>query len=87
MRSTFRQFCHNEDTKMSKEVYWAGNLPPKDDFGIKYDVTMIDGATKYGPWACMTPKSWRVYGMGKLGTGFGQKYVKQADGRWLKVEG
>jgi hypothetical protein len=72
---------------MTKEKYWAGNLSPKDDFGVKYDVTMIDGKTIHGPWANMTLKSWRIHGVGKLGTGFGQKYVKQADGRWLKVEG
>jgi hypothetical protein len=35
----------------------------------------------------MTLKSWRLHGFGKLGTGYGQKYEKQADGRWLKVEG
>ena len=34
----------------------------------------------------MTPASHDYYGRG-LGTGYGQKYMKQADGKWLKVEG
>jgi hypothetical protein len=67
--------------------YWAGKIGPLDDLGVPYDGIMIDARTKHGPWANMSLKSWRVHGLGKLGTGYGQKYVKQADGRWLKVEG
>jgi hypothetical protein len=35
----------------------------------------------------MSHDSWMMVGVKKLGTGYGQKYRKQADGRWLKVEG
>jgi hypothetical protein len=70
-----------------RKDYWLGNLPPKDDFGVLYSTTMYDGKTIHGPWANMTPKSWRVHGCGRLGTGYGQKYEKQENGRWLKVEG
>lgn len=73
---------------MAKEKYWIGNLGTVDDFGKPYKTIMIDGRTKqYGSWANMTLESWRQHGCGKLGTGFGQKYQKQSDGRWLKIEG
>jgi hypothetical protein len=72
---------------MDKPVYWQGSLNSVDDFGVRYDGTMIDGRTKHGPWANMTEKSWLLQGCGRLGTGHGQKYKQQPDGRWLKVEG
>jgi hypothetical protein len=72
---------------MSKQVYWLSPLGDRDDFGQKYKNTMIDGKTIMGPWANMTLESFRKYGTGRLGTGFGQRYAKQEDGRWLKVEG
>jgi hypothetical protein len=68
-------------------VYWVSPLGIKDDFGELYKDVMYDGRTNSGPWANMAAQSWRIYGVGKLGTGYGQKYKKQADGRWLKVEG
>ena len=67
-------------------VYWSGDLGPRDDFGRLYRDTMYDGKTKMGPWANMTEESWVIYGVG-LGIGRGQKYKKQPDGRWMKVEG
>jgi hypothetical protein len=86
-----------------KEVYWITPLTVidptdallngipigtiVDDFDEPYEDVMIDGKTKMGPWANMTPKSWTTYGIGRLGQGYGQKYEKQKDGRWLKVEG
>ena len=72
---------------VKKQVWWSGNLGPKDDFGDLYKGIMIDGRTHNGQWANMTEKSWRLHGVGKFGTGYGQKYQKQADGRWLKIEG
>jgi hypothetical protein len=68
-------------------VYWLSPLGKVDDFGIPYENIMIDGRTKQGPWANMTGASWQRHGVGKFGTGYAQKYMKQADGRWLKVEG
>ncbi len=32
-----------------------------------------DGKTIFGPWANMCERDWREVGVGKLGTGFGQK--------------
>ena len=67
--------------------YWCGE-PPKvcDITGIEIKDCFIDGQTKQGPWAIMTPESHRAYGRG-LGQGVGQKYIRQGDGRWLKVAG
>ena len=47
-----------------------------------------DARTKYGPWACMCPSCQTLGpGLNKLGTGLGQEYIKQADGKWLKTGG
>ena len=67
--------------------YWTTPVKERDDIGDLITDTIIDGKTKRGPWAIMTPASFDIHGIGRLGTGFGQKYVKQQDGNWLKVEG
>ena len=72
---------------MSKR-YWAGFVSPKDNFGDTITDEFIDAPTKRGPWALMTPASWKLHRrFSVLGTGYGQKYRKQVDGRWLKVAG
>jgi hypothetical protein len=70
-----------------KEKYWSGAVPTMDDFDSPINGEFIDGKTSRGPWAFMSPSSWRTFGLGTLGTGYGQRYRKQPDGRWLKVEG
>lgn len=72
-----------------RRVYWCSPLGVKDDFGDRYTDQMIDGRTSLGPWANMTPASWAKHGGtgGRFGPGLGQRYEKQSDGRWLKVEG
>lgn len=72
---------------MSANVFWKGNVGEDDDFGQPIRGVFIDGKTQMGPWAIMTPASWQMYGVGRLGTGYGQKYKQMADGRWQKVEG
>jgi len=67
--------------------YWGSPVPEKDDFGDTITDEIIDAVTMVGPWALMTPRSFRRNGRGKLGTGCGQRYKKQTDGKWLKVEG
>lgn len=68
--------------------YWVGDVGQYDDFGRVIEDEFIDAPTIQGPWATMTPKSWRQNGADvKLGTGHGQRYKKQTDGKWLKVEG
>jgi hypothetical protein len=69
------------------KIYWRGPMHRTDHFGIPYRNTMIEGRTKMGPWANMTEESWRHFGVGQLGDNLGQKYQRQTDGRWLKIEG
>jgi len=79
-------------TNDNRAVYWIGDLGGFDDFGDAYDLheggVMYDAKTRLGPWANMTQNSWEHHrASAALGLGMGQKYVRQADGRWLKVEG
>ena len=67
-------------------VFWTAPVGGFDDFDFPIRDVIIDGKTTQGPWAIMTPESFKIYGRG-LGLGRGQKYQKQADGRWLKIEG
>lgn len=71
---------------MTTPVYWVSPVEATDDFGMPIGDVFIDGATKMGPWAIMTPASHEKYGRG-LGLGKGQKYHQQGDGKWMKVEG
>lgn len=67
--------------------YWNGPVPAKCDLEREPIMdAFVDGKTIFGPWANMCPKCHQSYGIG-LGTGKGQKYERQADGRFLKVEG
>lgn len=72
---------------MSKPVIWCGNVGPNDDFGAPIGDEFIDGKTRMGPWGIMTPANWSAYGVRQLGQGFGQRYKKQPDGKFHKVEG
>ena len=78
---TFESHSINE-----KDEYWLSPVGEVDDFGNTIEDIIIDGKTKQGPWALMTPKSFEENGI-KLGIGFGQKYQQQEDGKWLKIEG
>lgn len=74
---------------MSKPVYWCGAIGREDDFGARITNEFIDGKSNMGPWGIFSPSSWARHSGtgGKLGMGLGQRYQKQPDGRWLKVEG
>lgn len=67
--------------------YYAGDPERCDMNACELTVTFFDAATHSGRWANMCPECFRVYGRGQLGQGLGQKYERQDDGRWLKVEG
>lgn len=71
----------------AQKKYWLSPVGAVDDFGLKITDTIYDGKTTLGPWALMSQASWNQYGIGRVGLGYGQKYKKQSDGRWLKVEG
>lgn len=56
------------------------DTPIKDKF--------YDAKTVMGPWANMCPSCFNLGpGIGKLSTGFGQEYTKQADGKFHKTKG
>jgi hypothetical protein len=66
---------------------WIGTPPEICDINREPIVDeFIDGKTRAGPWGNMCPKCHKIFGVG-LGTGYGQRYKKQDDGKWLKVEG
>lgn len=71
---------------MSKPRYWSGRVRDRDDFGSPITTVFFDAKTIHGPWAIMSPASFRKFG-GTLGTGLGQQYTRQPDGRWLKTGG
>lgn len=71
---------------MSKPIYWCGQLANACQISQRpYNGVMYDASTRYG-WANICQETFDELGC-KLGTGLGQKYVLQDDGRWLKVEG
>ena len=76
-----------QEPEMAVKRYWMGHVGLKDDFNDPIEKIFYDGKTLMGPWAIMTPQSWRKVGCMRTGTGYAQKYEKQSDGRWLKVEG
>jgi hypothetical protein len=67
-------------------LYWVGTVGRCDICNGAIKAEFIDGATTRGPWASMDPKCHRLFGRG-FGPGRGQRYQRQADGRWLRVEG
>ena len=70
-----------------KPKYWMGGVPTKDDFNYTIHEFFVDGKTVMGGrWGIMSPAAHAIYGMG-TGTGRGQMYQKQPDGRWLKIAG
>lgn len=71
-----------------QESYWVGDAPKVCDIFPAHKITtvFVDGRTRRGPWASMCVACHAEYGYG-FGTGRGQKYEKQADGRFKKTEG
>ena len=69
---------------MTKQ-YWQGepglcDLDGQDFYGVMFD------ANVGGRWGNICQACFTKYGC-TLGTGSGQKYEQQYDGRWLKVAG
>lgn len=76
--------------------YISAEKMDRDDFQIpftkKEGEVVYDAATegrggRAGPWATMTQESFELHGLGRLGLGLGQKYVRNAAGELHKVEG
>ena len=48
----------------------------------------VDGVMTIGKWANMCMRCWGISGIGRLGTGLGQRYVWHENARkYTKVEG
>ena len=69
-----------------EKVYWIGGDNDQCDVCQKeIDKTFFDAATRKG-WGILCPLCFSRDGFG-LGTGRGQKYELQPDGKWLKTGG
>lgn len=71
--------------------YWTGRAPKACDICEKPIGTVFtDGKTRRGPWAIMCPDCLPRMSIARTtfhGTGLGQEYTKQADGKWMKTAG
>ena len=66
--------------------FWLGSDPEMCDIcGEPIIDEFVDGRTRQGPWGMLCPSCHEIQGVG-LGVGRGQKYRKQPDGQWLKIE-
>lgn len=60
--------------------------PACDTCSDQIQEAFVDGRTYTGRWASMCMDCYGEFGVG-LGTGKGQRYEKQDNGSWRKVEG
>ena len=68
-----------------KTIKWLGSKTC-DFCGDICEVFLYDAKTYSGPWATMCERHFREHGY-RLGTGWGQKYARQPNGEWHKIEG
>lgn len=71
--------------------YWTGKAPAKCDIcGQRIGASFTDGKTSRGPWGIMCdpclPRA-SIARTNHWGTGIGQHYERQNDGRYLKTAG
>jgi len=71
-----------------QKKYWMGTAPTQcQTCSSPIESVFFDARTPAG-WACMCEQCQKFGpGLGKTGTGLGQKYELQEDGKWLKTEG
>ena len=72
--------------KPKRQVFWRGFIDSCDICRGEIADQFVDGKTTYGPWGILCLRCHKDKGCG-LGMGRGQRYERQDDGRWLKVEG
>jgi len=71
---------------------WMGTPPRKCELtGVNIVDAFVDGKTRAGPWAIMSPAAHEQHGVG-LGQGRGQKYEWKQEhdggrGAWVKTAG
>jgi hypothetical protein len=69
----------------SETYRWIGPAPTDCDICHRQiKKIFVDGATRQGPWGNMCLPCHSAFGVG-LGTGKGQRYELQRDGRWAKM--
>lgn len=74
-----------------KKKYWIGDVSDGCDvcgrpfFKMMFDCSLSPGHP-HGMWGCICRNCFLERGC-RLGTGYGQEYQKQEDGRWLKIRG
>jgi len=72
---------------MISAIYWCGHLAPTCQLSNEsYNGVMYDANLPGIGWGNWNEATFKAHG-GRLGTGLGQKYEQQSDGRWLKVAG
>jgi hypothetical protein len=76
-------------TTTNRPHYWMGPVPCKCDVCNQgFSTTFFDCKTKFGGrWGNLCPTCRELHGPAQLGTGYGQRYDLQADGRYMKTEG
>jgi len=52
--------------------------PPRCDFSREHGYAAVDGKTQAGAWANMCAACWDLYGIGRFGTGYGQRLMLDA---------
>lgn len=75
--------------KVKKLVVWASPVPTNcHTCDTPITDKFYDAVTVVGPWALMCPSCHNLGpGRGMLGTGYGQEYTKQHDGKFIKTAG
>ena len=72
---------------MAIPTYWTGPLEDRCQIsGRKLDGVMYDAKIPGGGWANVAHQTFVNLGC-SLGVGYGQKFEKQPDGRWLCTAG
>lgn len=77
---------HKHGTPEKKAVYYTGAPDKCDTCDKPFGNIMYDAAIPGSSWGNMCKSCFKMYGC-STGTGLGQEYTKQADGRWLKTAG
>jgi hypothetical protein len=69
----------------ARPKYWGGTEPTTCNIcRERIHLIFIDGATVAGTWMILCPGCHAAFGCG-TGAGKGQLYVKQPDGKWMKM--
>jgi hypothetical protein len=71
---------------MSKPVYWNGKITHCQITNKPLGDVMYDARLPTGQWGNIGQEAFEAYRC-RLGVGFGQKYERQEDDRWLLIEG